>query len=117
MTALAATDVTVTLPSTQVDMFPGAKIMTMATIAFGDSSLTYATGGVPLPAIGKFGLKQAMDMMVIQQPVSPLLQYRYDATNHKIVIHDEDNTSGILAELSNGAAPAATTLKVLVIGT
>lgn len=117
MTAFAATDVTVTIPSTQVDMFPGMKKMTMATLTFGDASLTYATGGVPLPAIGNFGMKQAIDMMIIQQPTSPLLDYRYDAANHKLMIHDEDDTSGVLAELANGAAPAAASIKVLVIGT
>lgn len=116
MTAFASTDVSIALPPTQVDMFPGSKKVTLATLTFGDAALTYATGGVPLPAIGKFGMKSSIDMMIIQNPVSPLLAYAYDATNHKLLIFDEDDTSGIQAELANGAAPAAVTLTVLLIG-
>jgi hypothetical protein len=116
MTAFAATDVTVTLPAQNVDVFPGVKRATLATVTFGNSTLTYATGGVPLPAIGKFGMKRAIDMFIIQQPAAAALEYRYDADNKKLMILDEDNTSGVLAELANGNAPASVSLKVLVIG-
>jgi hypothetical protein len=116
MAAFAATDVTVTIVRGGSETFAAGQKRTVVTIAFGDASLTYATGGVPMPAVTAFGMGSAIDIMMIQQPVSPLLQYRYDKANNKMVILDEDNTSGILAELANGTAPAAVTLTAYVIG-
>lgn len=124
MTALASTDVTVTVNSRDKDIGHGAlsKFMGIATIAFGDSSLTYATGGVPMPAIGTFGLQRQVDFAAIMPPSGDGYVYKYDSTNNKILIYqgkDPGDTGGAdvpLQEYTNGGAPAATTLKMLFVG-
>lgn len=114
MTAFASTDVTITLTAQDRDVVPGArKVVSLATIAFGNGALTYATGGVPLPAIGNFGMKKALQRMLIQQPYGSAYIYRYDPDNHKIKILAD---TGTLAELGNGTAPAAVSIPVVVIG-
>lgn len=105
MTAIASTDVTITLSAQNRDIVPGArKNVSLVTIAFGNGALTYSTGGVPLPAIGNFGMKKQLQGMLIQQPYGSLFDFRYDATNHKIVIlipatgtHAEHGTGAITA--------------------
>lgn len=89
MTALASTDVTVTVNARDKDIGHGAlsKFMGIATIAFGDGALTYPTGGVPLPAIGLFGLQRQVDIGLIESPYGDGYVYKYDPTNHKILIY------------------------------
>ena len=89
MTALASTDVTVTVNSRDKDIGHGAlsKFMGIATIAFGDAALTYPTNGVPLPAIGRFGLQRQVDIGIVEPPPGDGYVYKYDRTNHKIVIY------------------------------
>lgn len=157
MAAFVSTDVTITLGKDERDIGGGGvfKNLSIATIAFGDDSLTYATGGVPLPAIGSFGLKRALDLMVIEQPSANGFTYRYDRTAHKIKIFTQGFSTGAtgaaatedgalvnnslgaeavaprmsktavsttydmgpLIELPDALAPAAVTLKALVVGT
>ena len=124
MTALASTDVTVTVNSRDKDIGHGAlsKFMGIATIAFGDGALTYPTGGVPLPAIGRFGLQRQVDIGLVEPPYGDGYVYKYDRTNHKIVMYqqkDPADTGGAdiaLPELGTGVTPAATTLKMLFVG-
>lgn len=124
MTALASTDVTVTVNSRDKDIGHGAlsKFMGIATIVFGDGALTYPTGGVPLPAIGQFGLQRQVDIGLIEQPSGDGYVYKYDRTNHKIRIYqnvDPADTGGAdtpLVEMGTGEAPAATTIKMVFIG-
>ena len=89
MTALASTDVTVTIGSRDRDIGRGAirKYMGVASIAFGDGALTYPTGGVPLPAIGNFGLHRQMDFASLEPPPGDGYVYKYDRENHKILIY------------------------------
>jgi hypothetical protein len=88
--------------------------MVQAQIAFGDAALTYPANGVPLPAIGHFGLVRSIDAMFIQQPPD-LAAYRYDPANGTIRIVDLAALEGP-AELGPAAAPAATVLQVLIVG-
>lgn len=94
MTALAATDVTITLAAQNVDVTDGVKRMCLPTIAFGDGALTYPTGGVPLPVIGNFGMKRELQRLLIQQPSANGFVYKYDAENHKIKIFTQGLTTG-----------------------
>jgi len=89
MTALASTDVTVTVNSRDKDIGHGAlsKFLGIATIAFGDAALTYPTGGVPLPAIGLFGLQRQVDIGLVEPPYGDGYVYKYDRTNHKMLIY------------------------------
>lgn len=156
MTAFASTDITVTLNAPERDIGGGGvfKNISIATIAFGNGALTYATGGVPMPAIGRFGMKRAVDLMLIEQPSANGFIYKYDAANNKIKIFTQGfltggtvagaaengalvtdsagaeataprmpktavNTTydtGPMIELPNGLAPAAVTIKALVVG-
>ena len=89
MTALASTDVTVTMNARDRDIGHKGldKFMGIASIVFGDGALTYPTGGVPLPAIGNFGLQRQVDIGIIEPPYGDGYVYKYDRTNHKILIY------------------------------
>ena len=107
MAALASTDVTVTVNARDRDIGHGAlnKNMCMASIVFGDGALTYPALGVPLPAIGSFGMLKQMDIGLIEQPHGDGLIYKYDRTNHKIRIYSQGVTMGstAIAAYDNGA--------------
>ena len=111
MTALASTDVTVTTPARDQDIGHGSimKNISIVTVAFGDAALTYAAGGVPMPAIGAFGFQREIQAGIII-PALNTYKYVYDPTNNKIYISDVNGG----AEFSG--APAATTLTMILIG-
>ena len=113
MTALASTDVTVTASQADNDLVPsGPKKIVMATVAFGDGSLTYPTGGVPLPDKSVFGFKKQIQMGIIEDPYNGVATYfhRYDSTNHKIKIA----ISGTNA--TSGITPTAVSFKMVLFG-
>lgn len=156
MANFASTDVTITVRPNDRNIAGvggASKDIVYATIAFGNGSLQYATGGVPLPAIGNFGLLREIDLMLIEQPSANGFTYKYDHTAHKIKIFTQGFATGATAvaaaengaliknsagseaapripdtaasstydmgpmiELPNGIAPAAVTLRALVIG-
>ena len=94
MTAIAATDVAVTVSTRNRDIMPGMpKRAQIASVVFGNGTLTYPTGGVPLPAKGIFGFNKAIEFGVIEQPINGYL-YKFDRTNHKILIYDQGVTTG-----------------------
>lgn len=104
MGAFASTDVTVTIASRDREIAGAAagRNMTLATVAFGDGSvLTYATGGVPMPAIGTFGFRNEITMGLIQQPAANGFIYKYDASARKIKIFTQGVRTG-----STGAGAA-----------
>jgi len=118
MTALASTDVTINEYPLLNNLVPtGNKRVNIVDIAFGDGSLTYPSGGVPLPAKDKFGMFEEIDAMFLMSPPGVLFEYQYDRDNHKIrIISLAPGASADVAEMSTSAAPAATTLRALVIG-
>lgn len=101
MSALAAANVTVTVNSGDRDLGGGgaSKNITMASLAFGNATLTYPANGVPLPAIGTFGFHKAIHMGIIVSDPDKGFVYKYDKTNHSIRIY----TQGVVM----GATPAA----------
>lgn len=96
---LANTDVAVTINSRDREIAGAAagRNMTLATLVFGDGSLTYATGGVPLPAIGTFGFRNEITMGLIQQPSANGFIYKYDASARKIKIFTQGVRTGSTA--------------------
>ena len=110
MAAITATDVTVTVSGRDKDIGHGrlGKNVTIASVAFGDGSLTYPTGGVPLPVIGMFGFQRVIDFCSIQEPVANGFQYKYDSTNHKILIF----TQGVLTGATGASLPGGNAGKV-----
>ncbi|MCX5818449.1 MAG: hypothetical protein NT047_00825 [Deltaproteobacteria bacterium] len=96
MGAFASTDVTVTVAGRDREIAGAAagRNQTIATVTFGNGSLTYATGGVPMPAIGTFGFRNEIKMGLIEQPPANGFFYKYDAVNRKIKIFTQGFTSG-----------------------
>lgn len=109
---LAATDVTITLPSRDRDVGHGAvmKNVTLATVTFGDGSSAYPSGGVPLPAIGEFGFEREVQLCLPMVSAMDIYVYKYDATNNKLAMYDI-NTG---AEYSGN--PASRSVVLLMIG-
>lgn len=107
MAAIASTDVTVTVNAGDREMAGGGafKNLTLATVAFGDGSLTYPTGGVPLPAIGAFGLRAGIDAALVIPPAGDGYVYKYDKANHKLLIYAQGVRTGSTAAdaCGNGA--------------
>ena len=104
MTAIASTDVTVTVSPRDKNMLAmggGSKIISLANIAFGDGSLTYETGGIALPAKSRFGMVRLLQRVFIQQPDGNGFVYRYDPDNHKMKIFTQGFTTGSTAAASN----------------
>lgn len=84
MPALASTDVTITVQKEKRSSDLRQK-RNLVKIAFGDGSLTYPSGGVPMPAIGEFGLTNDMDYMIlIDGDDSQGIVWKYDQENRKL---------------------------------
>jgi len=99
MGAFASTDITVTIASRdrEISGAQAGRNQTIASVAFGDGSLTYGTGGVPMPAIGTFGFRNEIKMGLIEQPYANGFIYKYDATNRKIKIFTQGVRMGSTA--------------------
>lgn len=118
MTALASTDVTVTLNIRDRRTF-AKKHKILFTLAFGDGALTYPAAGVPLPAFSSFGMKRNLESLIITDPGSADgFLYKYDQANNKLRIYQGDNTNAAAApNIELGAvAVAAKTLKGYAVG-
>lgn len=112
MTDLAATDVTITEYPLLNNLIPqGNRRVNIVNIAFGDGALTYKSGGVPMPAKAYFGMFDQIDMMVLEQPPASGYEHHYDRTNNTVRIYN-----GGTELTASSDAPAATTLRALVIG-
>lgn len=98
MAAIAVTDVTATLVGkTEIGKVSKTHVMDLT---FGDGSLTYPTGGVPL-SVSKLGMKREVDAVTIVDPSSADgFVYKWDKANNKILIYAQ----GVLV----GAAGAQT---------
>lgn len=99
MAGIASTDVTVTISARDKDVAHGraSKNITVASVTFGDGVLTYPTGGVPLPAIGRFGYQRSVDFVGVQEPITNGFRYQYDGTNHKLKILTQGVVTGSTA--------------------
>jgi hypothetical protein len=103
MTALASTDVTVTISERRI---VGKKRRNLITIAFGNSTLTYPSGGVPMPTYGSFGMVRQLDFLnLLDQDNASGVFWKYDKTNNKLRAYAQSVTTGATATgaLSNGA--------------
>jgi len=96
MTALASTDVTITLNSRDRHVLGGIR-MSQGSVAFGDGALTYPNGGVPMPAVGNFGMNREVTNLGILDSSGDGQAYRYDQANRKVkmfmeappIVHEE----------------------------
>ena len=119
MADIASSDVTYTVEDESVEM--GSNYQSkVVKLAFGDGSLTYPAGGVPLDK-NKLGLPNVIkSLSFVDADDSNGFVYKYDAENEKIRIYQGDNDAGAdgpLVELGGGSAtPAAATVRVHVRG-
>lgn len=117
MTALAASDVTYAVVE-QSKTEDGFKKLVM-TLSFGDGSLTYPTGGVPL-AIASLGCPNHVRSLTVLEDTSAVGYYpQYDssAVTLRLFQGDNDNVADApLIELITSVAPAASVYKVVVEG-
>ena len=119
MATIAASDVTVTVNSNTIN---GNRRTTQVTVAFGDGVLTYPAGGIPLPAIGDFGMINHVDDIRLSDSSKGYL-LQYDKTNHKLRVYEQgartgstaaaDSVSGALAE---GGTDGVTETAVRLMG-
>jgi hypothetical protein len=85
MSDLAATNVTVAL--IKRGRIPGFANIGLCSLTFGNGALTVPAAGIPLPTdLRKFGVRTAIGFMQILQPPADGLVYRYDLSNHKLLI-------------------------------
>jgi hypothetical protein len=96
MADLAASDVAVSVGSSDREMAgAGAfKNMSLASITFGGGALTYPTNGVPLPAIGTFGFRKAIDFGIVAQAPGDGFIYKFDQTNRSIRVYTQGFKTG-----------------------
>lgn len=87
---LAAANVTITwtgasaVPKPGDIWIEGRKRKALCTIAFGDGALTYPANGIPLPAIGKFGMIRSLEAIRILTGGVPGIAWDYDSANNKL---------------------------------
>jgi len=119
MSALAAANVTVAI--VEKDATPGKpQRRVIADLTFGNGALTYPSGGVPMPTIAQFGFSKVLNLVNVEQPYANGFIYKFDRTNHKLLIFTmgvvtgstavDDATTGALVEDS---ASAETTLRAM----
>lgn len=105
MADLAASDVTVTINDRKIH---GSQRNVDVTIAFGNGTLEYPTTGVPLPAIGSFGMTKKLDYVNLYQPT--------DSAGHNWYIDITNSVIKILGKVSVKGAPAAVSIRGVAIG-
>lgn len=106
MADLTAANVAVTLED--IDRSPDGRVgyKTYPKVVFGNASLTYPAGGIPMPALGAFGFHFVIDRVFIEQPANGYI-YHFDRANLLLRIFQEGSGAGALDEFS-GAVPATT---------
>jgi len=114
MGALVATDITVTVTERWRS---GRKHYSRGTLAIsGASDETYPNGGIPLPAIGAFGMYQYLDALVffgVDATTGTVADYlaRWDKANHKLFLFEEEGAAagGPLLECDTSEVPGLST--------
>jgi hypothetical protein len=87
MTDFASTDVTITvLKSRILRGSPGGIRFNTVKIAFGNATLTYPSGGVPMPGFGKFGMNQELEYCITLESGDDAtgILWKWDFSNKKL---------------------------------
>ena len=110
-TDLVAADITVTINSPK-DMTRRRKI-NHVTMDVGDgASVIPALGLLPLPAKSTFGMAVIDDMIILGGGLGYVIEY--DSASHSLIWYFGDDTEP--NAVAAGEAPAASTIRALVIG-
>lgn len=117
MPAIAAANVTVTV-NERVRLTK--KKAHFCTVTFGNASLTYPTGGIPLPSYASFGFQRALTALEVLGVNERTSDYvvRYGPTNKTLLLYEEEATAagGPLLECDTAEAPAARSYRVIAYG-
>lgn len=86
MADLASSNVTITIQKNRIIKgSPGSQQRNVVKIAFGDGSLTYPSGGVPLPAASSFGMRRELEFITLIDGGSAVgILWKYDYANKKL---------------------------------
>jgi hypothetical protein len=110
MTALASSDVTITV---QKKLINGKRKRNRVKIVFGDGALTYPAGGVPLPAFGQFGMKRFLEVVALSDANDGVgLVWKVDQENLKLRAYQapaQTHAHDILIKGGQAAAGTAAT--------
>ena len=104
MAYLAATDVTVTLDTRDIDYSMLGKTRSWPKFDFGDGALQYTALGIPMPAIGNYGFKKQLFRVFIEQPANGFI-YAFDRANLKLRIFLGSARAAITVANHVGVAP------------
>jgi len=84
MADLVAADVTVTANPLDFTIV-GRHRRGLAKITFGDGAKTYPASGIPLPAIGNFGMVRNLDALILHDADDAHgIVWKWDKENHKL---------------------------------
>lgn len=114
MADLTASDLTYTQIGQGEGLESGRKKRRFAiTTAAGE----YPTGGLPL-SNAQLGCPNSLDSLIIleQDVADPLLTYHWDKSANKIVVMEDDGTSGVPAEHANATFTSPDQLVVEAVG-
>jgi hypothetical protein len=107
MTMIAAANVTYTI-NDRVRI--GNRYFVQATMAFGNASLTYTTGGIPITS-AKLGFRRSINALMVVEGSKDNLTYQWDQSANTIRIL----TAGT-EHTADTTAVAVTSLEVYVVG-
>lgn len=101
MAALVAGDVTVTTSTVRI---AGGRREVEVTVAFGDGTDTYPSGGVPMPTRESWGMIERLTDFNITEGDAALGNiYKYDKANNKIRIYEQGLRTGSTAAAAIGS--------------
>lgn len=108
MADFVATDVTYNFDLSNSSWLGRRGKLIRGTLSFGNGSITYATGGIPL-TIGGCGCPNFLESLIVTRTITGLqgFKYDYDRTNSKLIILSQTILTGATAAaaLANGALP------------
>ena len=86
MTAIVAADVTITLVKQRIMRgSPGGLRINTVKVAFGNATLTYPSGGVPMPTYPSFGLMKELEFLQMFDDSSAVgTLWKWDYVNKKL---------------------------------
>jgi hypothetical protein len=116
-----ANAVTATLTIVDRDFLGVANKIALASIAFGNGTDTYPSGGISIGGKEQFGINKQIKAVFVDQAIDGYI-YKIDYSNQsnlKLRIYQGDNDAnadGPLVELTTSATPAATVVKAMIVG-
>lgn len=82
MADIVSSDVTVTIEERRIE---GKKRRNRVKITYGNGTLTYPAGGIPMPAASSFGMVRQLDFLTIfDEDDSSGIYWKYDKENNKL---------------------------------